>query len=336
MRIRWGVIGCGGIAKTKGIPGLVLAENAELVAVQDVKAEVAEEVRAAFGAQYAYATAEELAACPEVDAVYIASPLFVHKEQVLCCAAHGKHVLCEKPLGLNTAEIREMMEACRTAGVKFGVAFMERFHRHHMRAKELIEDGVLGELVSLKAQWSFDYPKGDGIWRQDIRLGGGGGFMDVGTHCIDILRYMSGLEAEEVVALTGNQFYDYTVEDSSQLLARMSNGATMYVSCNYNMSTEPIRFEICGRKGAIFGEGSFSQCGKEAKVYIRMLGEEAKPLTFAGEHNNMYTAEMAAFSEAILQNTCPPVPAEEGLAAQQVVEAAYRSQETGMRVKVEK
>lgn len=77
MRIRWGVIGCGGIAKTKGIPGLVLAENAELVAVQDVKAEVAEEVRAAFGAQYAYATAEELAACPEVDAVYIASPLFV-------------------------------------------------------------------------------------------------------------------------------------------------------------------------------------------------------------------------------------------------------------------
>jgi predicted dehydrogenase len=213
---------------------------------------------------------------------------------------------------------------------------MERFHRHHMKAKELIASGVLGELVSLKAQWSFDYPKGDGIWRQDIRLGGGGGFMDVGTHCIDILRYMTGLEAEEVVALTGNQFYDYTVEDSSQLLARMNNGATMYISSNYNMSTEPVRFEICGRKGAIFGEGSFSQCGKEAKVYIRMLGEAAKPLEFEGEHNNMYTAEMAAFSEAILQNTTPPVPAEEGLRAQQVVEAAYKSQETGTRVKVER
>ena len=245
-------------------------------------------------------------------------------------------MLCEKPLGLHTGEIEEMIAACQRAGVRFGVAFMERFHRHHMKAKELIAAGVLGEIVSLKAQWSFDYPKAEGIWRQDIRLGGGGGFMDVGTHCIDILRYMSGLEAEEVVALTGNQFYDYTVEDSSQLLARMSNGATMYISSNYNMSTEPVRFEICGRKGAIYGEGSFSQSGEEAEVFIRMLGEGAKPLTFEGAHNNMYTCEMAGFADAVLQGKEPPVPAEEGLAAQRIVEAAYRSQETGMRVKVQK
>ena len=336
MKIRWGVIGCGGIAKSKSIPGLVLAENSELVAVQDVVAEVAEKVKDTFGAKYAFTSAEELVKCAEVDAVYIASPLFCHKEQVICCAENGKHVLCEKPLGVNTAEIEEMIAACKKANVKFGVAFMERFHKHHMKAKELIAAGALGELVSLKAQWSFDY-KPCNVWRQDIKLGGGGGFMDVGTHCIDILRYMSGLEVEEVVSLCGNQFYDYTVEDYSQLLGRMNNGAVMYVSSNYNVDFEPSRFEIVGRDGVIYGTKTFSQTGTSAEVWIKLRGEkEARPLEFEGEHNNMYTCEMAGFADAIINDTTPPVPAEEGLAAQRVVEAAYESQAKGIRAKVKK
>lgn len=336
MKIRWGVIGCGGIARKRSIPGLVLAKNSELVAVQDVIADVAEAVKNEFGAKYAFTSVEELVKCADVDAVYIASPLFCHKEQVLCCAANGKHVLCEKPLGVNTAEIEEMIAACKAANVKFGVAFMLRFHRHHAKAKEVVESGALGEIVSIKAEWSFDYPPCN-VWRQDVKLGGGGGFMDVGTHCIDILRYMTGLEAEEVVSLCGNQFYDYTVEDYSQLLARMNNGAVMYISSNYNVSTEPTRFEIVGKKGAIIGEGTFSQTGNKAKAWIKMLEDkEAKPLEFEGDHVNMYTCEMTGFADAIINGTEPPVPAKEGLAAQRIVEAAYESESKGIRAKVKK
>ncbi len=334
-KVKWGVIGCGGIAKKRTIPGMLLADNCEVVAVQDVNEEVAVAVKEEFNVKYALTSVDELLALDEVEAVYIASPLFCHKEQVIKCAENKKHVLCEKPLGLNGEEVEEMISACKKADVKFGVAFMSRFQSHHVKIKEIIDTGVLGELVSIKAEWSFDYPEMN-VWRQDIKLGGGGGFMDVGSHAIDILRFMTGLEAEEVVAITGNQFYNYSVEDTSQLLAKMTGGAVMYISSNYNMNSEPPRFEICGRKGCIVGDNTFSQTPFYSKAYIKMVGEEEQPITFEGEFANTYTAETAAFAQAIIDNTPAPVDAYEGLQAQRIIDAAYISANTGMRTKVKK
>ena len=322
--IRWGIIGCGGIARKRTIPGMLMAENCEIVAVQDVKAEIAEEVKTEAKAKYALTSVDELLALDEVDAVYIASPLFCHKEQVIASANAKKHVLCEKPLGINSDEIKEMMRACEENNIKFGTAFMARFHRYHQKVKEIVESGILGELVSLKAQFSFEYPELN-VWRQDIKLAGGGGFMDVGTHAIDILRFMSGLEPVEVVAITGNQFYNYSVEDTSHLLAKMNNGAVMYVSSSYSTNAEPNRFEITGKKGAVYGNDTLSQTGFDARAYIKMVGEPEKTLEFEGEHVNMYTAETSAFADAIIKDTEVPVGAKEGLAAQLLIEAAYKS-----------
>ncbi|MBQ7897271.1 MAG: Gfo/Idh/MocA family oxidoreductase [Clostridia bacterium] len=324
-RVKWGIIGCGGIARKRTIPGMLMAENCEIVAVQDVNLKIAEEVKLEAKAKYAFSSFEELLKIGEIDAVYIASPLFCHKEQVIASAKAKKHVLCEKPLGLNSDEIKEMMVACEENNVKFGTAFMARFHRYHVKAKEVVESGILGELVSLKAQFSFEYPELN-VWRQDIKLAGGGGFMDVGTHAIDILRFMSGLEAREVVAITGNQFYNYSVEDTSHLLAKMNNGAVMYVSSSYSTNAEPNRFEITGKNGSVYGYDTLSQTGFDAKAYIKMVGEEEKPLTFEGDHVNMYTAETSAFADAIINDTEVPVGAKEGLAAQLLIEGAYKSE----------
>lgn len=331
-KLRWGVIGCGGIAKRTSLPRLIAAESAELVAVQDINPAAVEDVRATFGVKHGTTSAEELLALPDVDAVYIATPLFCHREQVLLAAKYKKHVLCEKPLGLCGDEVAEMVDACRKAGVAFGAAFMARFHDLHVKAKGLIEAGALGEIVSVKACWSFDYPKSSSAWRQKKELGGGGAFMDVGTHCLDIVRFMTGLEVTEVVALCGNQFYDYTVEDYGQMLCRLSNGATLYLSNNYNISTEPQRVEICGRKAALFIHDTMVQDGK---LYMtQSKRSEPVDITPAGPRTNAYTAEFEGFSRAVLDGTPLPVPAEEGLVAQRIIDAAYQSNATGQRTKV--
>lgn len=324
MKIKWGIVGCGGIARIRTIPGLLMAENCEIVAVQDVKDEIAEAVKIEAKAKYALTSFEELLKLDEIDAVYIASPLFCHKEQVIASARAKKHVLCEKPLGLDSDEIREMMAACEENKVKFGTAFMARFHRHHVKVKEIVESGVLGEVTSIKAHWSFEYPE-LGVWRQEKKLAGGGSFMDVGSHAIDILRFMSGLEPIEVTAITGNQFFNYNVEDTAHLLAKMNNGAVMYVSSNYSTNAEPTYFEIVGTKGAVYGTETFSQTGFDSRAYIKMVGEEEKPLSFEGEHVNMYTAECSAFADAVINDTEPPVSANDGLVVQQVIDAAYKA-----------
>lgn len=331
-KLRWGVIGCGGIAKRTSLPRLIAAESAELVAVQDINPAAVEDIQTTFGVKHGTTSAEELLALPDVDAVYVATPLFCHREQVLLAAKYKKHVLCEKPLGLCGDEVAEMIAACREAGVAFGAAFMARFHDLHVKAKELVEAGELGEIVSVKAQWSFDYPKGDNIWRQKKELGGGGAFMDVGTHCLDIVRFITGLEVTEVMALCGNQFYDYTVEDYGQMIGRLSNGATLYLSNNYNVSTEPQRVEICGRKAALFIQDSMVQDGTLSITYNKRSAPEdiSTPLP----RTNAYTAEFEGFSRAVLNGEALPVPAEEGLIAQRIIDAAYESDRTGHRTAV--
>ena len=333
-KLRWGVIGCGGIAKRFTLPRLIKAEHAELVAVQDIDAAAVDEVKSLFGLSHGTTSVEELVSMPDVDAVYIATPLFCHREQVKLAAKHKKHVLCEKPLGLCGDEIAEMIAVCQAAGVYFGAAFMARFQDLHVKAKEMIEAGELGEIVTVKAQWSFDYPKNEHAWRQKKELGGGGAFMDVGIHCIDIARFMTGLDITEVVALCGNQFYDYTVEDHGQLLGRLSNGGTLYLSNNYNMNSELQRVEIHGQRAALLIHDTM--CGDGRLYFCKGSLEKTVDITPPAPRNDPYIAEFEAFSRAVVNGEACPVSAAEGLAAQRIVDAAYKSNATGTRVRVEK
>ena len=152
-RVGWGVIGSGGIALRRTIPeGIVPAANARLVAVYDLNQEVNRQVAERFGARAASNLDELLEA--DVEAVYVATPVHAHREQVLACARARKHVLCEKPLGLNVAEAEEMVAACRQAGVLLGTALMMRFHSQHQAALKLIREGRLGQPVYARAQLS--------------------------------------------------------------------------------------------------------------------------------------------------------------------------------------
>ena len=202
QRIRWGIIGSGGIARRRTIPeGFAPASNAELVAVCDVDAAVNECVAREFAASAAGSIGELLAM--DLDAVYIATPAWLHCQQALQCFAAGKHVFCEKPLGITVAEAERMIAAAEAAGCRLGCAFMMRFHAQHQAALRMIQDGRIGKPVYGRAQLSCWYPPIQNAWRQDSEKSGGGSLIDLGGHCIDLLEMFFG-EVKRVSCFVGN------------------------------------------------------------------------------------------------------------------------------------
>ena len=344
MKLRWGVIGCGGIAYRRTIPGMLLAENSELVAVMDTCFDMAKKAQDEFGVQYAMDSVEELLALDEVDAVYIATPVFCHKEQVMKAAAAKKHILLEKPMGLTVAESREIAAFCEAQGVKLGVGFMMRFNSLHERVRELIANGDIGEIVSMRAQFTCWYPEIEGAWRQTKSTSGGGALMDMGIHCIDILRFMSGLEAKEVTALMGNQIFQYEVEDAASLLMQMENGALVYVDAAFNIPDDATicKLEIYGTGGSVVLEGSLAQdetgegalivTGSDQGYNAQQNRTKAGSEALKADGGNLYTKEVAAFAEAVLNRCAVPVTAEEAIRDQTVVEAAYQAAKTRQTV----
>ena len=147
-KVKWGVIGAGGIADRRTIPGMMLAENAELVAVMEINMELAEKIRSKYNCKYAYDNYQDLIDNPEVEAIYIASPVFAHVEPALAVAKAKKHLLCEKPIAFTVEETKNIIEACKAAGVKYATGYMMRFGAYHMAIKKLIEEGKIGNVVS--------------------------------------------------------------------------------------------------------------------------------------------------------------------------------------------
>ena len=146
MKLRWGVIGAGGIADRRTIPGMMEAENAELVAVMEVEQSLADSIKEKYGAKAAYDNADDLLARDDIDAVYIASPVICHEEAAVKAAEAGKHILIEKPIALTSAKAQEIIDYCDKKGIKVGAGFMMRFAAYHQLLKRLL-DGMLGNRV---------------------------------------------------------------------------------------------------------------------------------------------------------------------------------------------
>ena len=335
MKVKWGVIGSGGIARRRTIPeGIAPADNAELTAVYNPTAATNKEVASRFEAQ-ACDTEEDLLAT-DVDVVYIASPTDAHCAQVCRAAAAGKHVFCEKPLGMTIGECDRMLDACAEHGVKLGVGFMMRFHAQHQAALELVRGGRLGIPVLGRAQLSCWYPPLPGAWRQNPATGGGGSLMDLGGHCIDLLEMFLG-RASSVRCITGSLVQDYPSEDTAVVLLEFRSGAKGMVDCLFNVpdASSLNRLELYGSLGSILAEGTIGQ-GEAGSMVARLESasgdyaadqerDAAGGVALAPEPVNMYRAEVEAFSRAVLEDTAPPVSGADGRWSQMVLQACYES-----------
>jgi len=344
MKVRWGVIGAGGIADRRTIPGLMLAKNAELVAVMEVDMELAEKIRAKYNAKKAYDNIDKLLADKEIDAVYIATPVIYHKEQAFKAARAKKHILIEKPVAMTSQDGEEVLKVCRQEGVLIAVGLMMRFHAYHQKMKEIIESGKLGRVVSCRGQLTCWYPDIPGNWRQRKSTSGGGALMDMGVHCIDLIQYITGAKAKKVAAFTGTKTFRYEVEDSASVIFEMDNGANAYVDANFNIpdAAARCRLEIYGTRGSMLAEGTISQVeGGKLDVVLSddSLGYDAKQdrvdvntVDIKVEFGNMYTKEIESFSSSILDGIRTEVSIEEALQVQRVVEAAYESNTSGKTI----
>ena len=336
-KLKWGVIGCGGIADRRTIPGMMLAENAECYAVMDINAEVAENVKNIYNANFATDSVDALLE-QDIDAVYIATPVFCHKEQVFKAADKGKHILLEKPMGITSDEAREIKEYCKNKNVLLGVGFMMRFHDAHRIIREYIEKGAIGEVVSAYAKFNCWSPVSPVKWRQTKAFSGGGTMMDMGIHCIDLLQYLTGLATKEVTGMCGNQIFEYPdTEDAASAVLRMDNGALFTVEANFNIPDNigGCKFEIYGTKGVISADGTIGQV-ESGSVKLVTLTEEGVVTTKTLEYvsGNMYTKEIQKFSAAVMNNTAAPITADDAILNQRIVEAVYESQASGKRITV--
>ncbi|MBR5587117.1 MAG: Gfo/Idh/MocA family oxidoreductase [Clostridia bacterium] len=345
-KIKWGVIGCGGIADRRTLPGMMLAENAELIAVMDANPEAAEKVKEKYGAKYAFTTAAELLAVEEIEAVYIASPVAYHIDQATAAAKAKKHILLEKPLALTAEESEKVAQICKDNGVKLGAGLMMRFHTYHQMMKQLVDEGKLGEIVSMRGQLTCWYPDMPGNWRQQMATSGGGALMDMGIHCIDLIQYISGLKVKEVASFAGTQVFDYEVEDGGAVIMRMENGATAYVDANFNIPDDAAvcKLEIYGTQGSIFAEGTIGQveggnvkvtiCGDQGAYNAAQDRAGAESYVMSAQLGNMYTKEIEAFGNCIIEDFAEPISAEDAIFDQKIVEAAYQSNKTGKVIKL--
>lgn len=345
-KVKWGVIGCGGIADRRTIPGMMGAKNAELIAVMDSNRDSSERVKEKYGAKYAFTSEEELLALDEIDAVYIASPVFCHMQQVTMAVKAKKHILLEKPMGLDVKEAEKIASICETEGVKLSVGLMMRFAAYHQKLHELILEGMLGEIVSARAQFTCWFPEMENNWRQQKHLSGGGALMDLGVHSIDLLRYITGLEVTEIAGMTSNQIFKYGVEDAGSVIMRLSNGAVAYVDSNFNVpdSASVSKFEIYGTKGSVVLYNTLSQVdGGEIEMILSddsvgydamQKREDTKTEDIKVQFGNMYTREIEAFGNAILEDKEVYISAEDAICTQKIVEAAYESSKKGKFIKV--
>jgi len=304
-----GVIGAGGIAYRRTIPGMLKAKNCKLAAVMD-PVDI-ERIAAEFKVP-GYTTEAELLADPGVEAVYIASPVSIHLKQIKMAAKAGKHILCEKPLTLNRKQAEEAVAACREAKVVLQEGYMMKFHGAHQKIKEMIDEGRLGKLVYLRAQLSCWYPKIEGAWRQDPKTGGGGSLMDMGTHLIDLLEYFGG-PVRRIVALTGRLVQEYKSEDAATTMLEFKSGAQATIDTFFCIPDEAsrTRLEIYGSQGSILAEGTIGQSSAGKVQGIVGLGDAGYDATQSKDvarrfetlpfpKINPYTAECEYFADCVL------------------------------------
>jgi predicted dehydrogenase len=334
-KVNFGVIGAGGIAYRKTIPGMLKAKNCRLVAVMD-PVNVGR-IAAELGVK-PYATEAELLADPAVQAVYIASPVNCHARQIRLAARAGKHVLCEKPLTMSLKQTVAAVDECRSRQVFLQEGYMMKFHGAHAAIKQFIDQGKLGKIVCMRAQLSCWYPKIEGAWRQNPKLGGGGALVDMATHLYDLLSHFAG-PVRRVAALTGRLVQDYQSEDASTTLLEFKSGAQGTVDCFYCIPDEAsrTRLEIYGSQGAVLAEGTIgqSQGGKLEGIFA--LGTAAydaaqnkdvvrKFAKIPFKAVNPYTAECEYFAGCILQGREPTLnDSRNALAIAGLTEKAYGS-----------
>ncbi len=318
-----GIIGCGAIGSRRAAVAAKTGRS-PVVIVADPQAFRAKEVAVAVGAA-ATDNWEEVLGHPDVQAVIVATPHNVLAPITLAALRAGKHVLCEKPMALNSREAEAVVEAARSTGRIVKVGFNHRHHPAIRRAHDFVREGVIGDVLFLRCRYGHGGRQGyEGEWRLDPQVSGGGELLDQGIHAVDLFRWFLG-DLRVVGGVTANWVWRAPVEDNVFALFRSPRGQVASLHASWTQWRNLFSLEIFGDRGALVVEGLGRSYGTESlTVYRRQAsGPPAEErIEFSGPDGS-WEHEWDEFLAAIESGSPPPANAEDGLAALKLVEAVY-------------
>ena len=326
-KLRWGALSTANIGMKKVLPAMQNGQFTTVTAIASRDLGAARAAADALGIPTAYGSYEELIADPNIDAIYNPLPNQMHVPWTIKAAEAGKHVLCEKPLSLNVAEAKTLLAVRARTGVKIGEAFMIRSYTQWLRLRELLAEGRIGELRSIVGFFSY-FNNDPGNIRNQVESGGGA-LLDIGCYCIHASRYAFGQEPTRVVALVER--------DPAMKIDRLTSaildfpGGQSIFTCSTQL-TPYQKMQFLGTRGRIEIEIPFN-APKDRPT--RLFVDESGDLTGSGIRTetfptaDQYTMQGDAFSKAVLEGGEVPVPLEEAIRNMAVIEAVFRSGETG-------
>ncbi|MEP7257510.1 MAG: Gfo/Idh/MocA family oxidoreductase [Flavitalea sp.] len=275
---------------------------------------------------YNYENADDIKNNSDIDAVYVITPNGLHHDQVIQVAKAGKHVICEKPMALNAREAQEMVDACKTAGVKLLIGYRMHFEPKTLEIIRMRKDGELGKIMFFQGQSGFVI--GDpSQWRLNKKLAGGGSMMDIGIYSVNGSRYMTGEEPVWVTAQetkTDKERFKEGVDETIQFEMGFPSGAVASCLSTYNMDNLD-RFFLTAEKGFAELQPSTGYGPIQGRTH---KGELTHP------HVTHQTVQMDEMAAIILQGKQPvvPVDGEEGVRDMKIVDAIYRAAKTGKKI----
>lgn len=348
-KLKVGIIGCGEIAFSKHMPGLNKLRDVEMTAFCNRSIEKAERAAAEFGAEVSrmFTDYKKLLEDDELDLVHICTPNNSHAEISTAALKAGKDVMCEKPMALNAEEAELMYQTAQEYGQKLSVSYQNRFKAENILFKELIESGKLGKVYFARSLALRR--RGVPTWGYflDKEIQGGGPLIDIGTHSLDLtLWLLDNYQPKIVLANVFNEMAGesseanyfgpwekekFEVEDAAVAHIIMEDGTTVFLECSWALNTPEdydIKTVLSGRKaGADNINGLRINGEKEGRLYKEEISTASSANEDPGER------EMRLWIEAVKEDKEPPVKAEQALVVAKILDAIYKSAETGEAVK---
>ncbi len=332
------IIGLGGYALGQMMPAFSKAKNIHIAGLVSGNREKAQRVARAYGvpedAIYGYDNFADIASDDRIEAVYIILPSGLHADWAEKAFAAGKHVLCEKPMALNSAECERMIAAGRRADRKLMIGYRCHFEPYNLRAMELMREDVLGRLRTIRTAHTYRLGPTTPAenWRVNRALAGGGPLEDYGIYGLQAALYLSGEMPEAISAINDTppndpRFSQIFAHTASQL--RFPSGAVAQLSTSYDAASEN-RVSVRGELGTLVMDPATSYRGNVMTLDTEDGSETLEP----GDSNVQFSRQLEHFAQAIRQGTDVKTPGEMGLRDVRLMEAIYRSAAEGNTVRL--
>jgi 1,5-anhydro-D-fructose reductase (1,5-anhydro-D-mannitol-forming) len=329
-RVRFAILGFGHHAVRRLLPGFEQCEHATLTGMWRRDQTAAAKNCAEYKIANCFPSREALCSSPDVDVVFITSPDAMHRDDALLALSHGKAVLCEKPLSMDTAEAEEMTKAAQAAGLLFGVAQNFRFNRSLEWMKGQIAAGRIGRPQLAHAEYAYPAAQAPRKWITDPTLACGGPIADVGVHCIDALRFVLDEDVKSISTVAHKDASSGEVEAIASLQLEMTGDIYANVTASARAPYRTL-VEVTGSDGALIAENGLT-VDRPVQIVVRRGGELVETVTV--ENGDGYTRMLDGFALAFRGEGVFPASGADGVRNMRALDAAYASWKSGRRESV--